>query len=116
MLNKLKEIYDISNKLWHEDAYDMAITCQKSGWELCVTHRYVGKTGVHPEATVLRRAISPETADSVIAELKAGFVARATQLSEFRKQECDAIYARLKVSTEEFTKRLFVLDELKKIS
>ena len=115
MINKLKEIHSIANKLWHEDAYDMTLTCYSAGWKLKVTHRYVGKTGNHPESTVLEKEISDETAESVIAELKASFVNKASQLADFRKQDCDKIYAQMKVATDEFTKRLFVLEELKRV-
>lgn len=114
MLNKLKEIYDIANKLWHEDAYDMQLTCHASGWKLKVTHRYINKTGPQPEAVVFDRSIAAETVDSVTAELKACFIKRATDLADFRKNNCDLIYRQLKEANEEFTKRLFLLEELKK--
>ena len=116
MLNKLKEINAIANKLWHEDAYDMTLTCYPEGWKLKVTHRYVNKTGGHPEATVYEKPVSEETADNVIAELKASFVARASQLADFRKHDCDEIYSKLQMATDKFTKRLFILEELKRIA
>lgn len=115
MLNKLKEIYDIANNLWHEDAYDMSLTCGKKGWKLIVMHRYVGKTDVHPESEVFKSEITDETVDAVIGQLKAKFIDRARNLAEFRKNECDGLYKQLTVANEEFTKRLFLLEEFKKV-
>lgn len=116
MITKLKEIYDVANKLWHEDAYDMLLTCHTSGWSLRVTHRYVGKTGTHPETVIFNKPVTEESAETVLTELKASFIQRGAELATFRKQECDKIYAQMKEATDEFTKRLFVLEELKRIA
>ena len=115
MLNKLKAIHDIINKLWHEDAYDLNLTCHESGWKLTIMHRYTGKSRSHPESKVFESFICEETAQNVITRLKTNFVDRAASLANFRKQDCDKIYEQVKLAADELTKRLFILEEVKKL-
>lgn len=116
MLAKLAELNKIANSLWHEDVYAFTLSCSKANvWNLTVLHSYKGKTSPQPDSVIFHKAIADDNAEAVIAELKASFIVRAQSLAEFRKADCDKAYERMKQLTEEFTKRLFVLEELKKI-
>jgi len=116
MLNKLKQIFELANGLWHEDKYSFEIRCNPTdGWVIYVTHYYVNKTATHPEKTIFSSPITKENCNEVVEKLKSSFINRAIELSDFRKANCDEIYNKLKLASEDFSQRLFVLEKLKSL-